>query len=132
LRSVTIFCHTKSINTSHRTGRAYPHYDPSIQKESPLHLAAYFGQRDIVQSLLDKGADYRAINRDGRTAMGLAQEKGHTDIVGLFRKYARQSGDSSDIMTFFDYAAVKDTERIKSNISQGIDINARTHFGMTP
>lgn len=110
----------------------YPYYDPNNQKESPLHLAAYFGQKDIVELLLAEGADFRAQNRDGRTAMGLANENGHTEVAELIRKHANRSGYSKEIMTFFDYAAVGDMEQIRSFISKDIDVNAKRQDGTTP
>ena len=113
----------------------YPNYDPNSKKESPLHLAAYFGQRDIVERLLATGADFRAQNRDGRTAVGLAEEKGHSEVVELICKHANRSGYSKEIMTFFDYAAagdMSDMEQIRSFISKDIDINAKTQDGTTP
>ncbi|MHC4533998.1 MAG: serine hydrolase [Planctomycetota bacterium] len=112
----------------------YPHYDPSIRKESPLHLAAYFGQIAIVKLLLVKGTDVEALNRNGRTALGLAIENGHTDVVGLLREHISRSGNSKEIMTFFDYAAVgdmNDMDQFKSFISNNVDVNMKTQRGVT-
>jgi len=97
----------------------------------PLHLAAGSGQKDIVEMLLTKGADFKAQNSGGRTAIGIAKENNHTEIVELLRKHANQSGDTQEIMTFHDYAAVGDIEQIKSFESKGMDINAKTQDGMT-
>jgi ankyrin repeat protein len=41
------------------------------------------GHTEIVQLLLEKGADVNAKDDDGRTALMLAAEKGHTEIVQL-------------------------------------------------
>ncbi len=97
----------------------------------PLHLAAGSGQKDVVELLLTKGADFKAQNSGGRTAVGIAKEKNHTEIVELLRKHANQSGDTKEIMTFYDYAAVGDIEQIKSFESKGMDINAKAQDGMT-
>ena len=143
----------------------YPYYDPNNQKESPLHLAAYFGQKDIVELLIDKGADintknnngstplhlaarfgqkdvvellltkgadFKVQNNDSRTAIRLAKENGHPEVFELLLKHANQSGDSKEIMTFYDYAAVGDIEQVKSFVSKGMDVNAKTQAGTTP
>ncbi len=100
--------------------------------QTPLHLAARNGQKDLVERLLTKGADVKAQNSNSRTSIGLAQEKGHAEIVELLIKHANQSGDSKEIMTFYDYVAVGDIEQIKSFVSKGMDVNAKTQAGTTP
>ena len=100
--------------------------------QTPLHLAARNGQKDLVERLLTKGADVKAQNSNSRTSIGLAQEKGHAEIVELLIKHANQSGDSKEIMTFYDYAAVGDIEQVKSFVSKGMDVNAKTQAGTTP
>ncbi|MGD8501864.1 MAG: ankyrin repeat domain-containing protein, partial [Phycisphaerales bacterium] len=97
--------------------------------QTPLNLAARDGLKHIVERLLAKGADVKAQNDNGRTSIGLAKENGHTEIVELLLEHANQSGDSKEIMTFYDYAAVGDIEQIKSLVSQGMDVNAKTEAG---
>jgi len=36
---------------------------------TPLHIAAFLCRTEIVQALLDKGADKNALNKAGRTAL---------------------------------------------------------------
>lgn len=96
-----------------------------------LHLAARNGQKDIVELLLTKGADFKAQDRVGRTAAGLAKEYGHIEIVELLSKHANLSGDTKDIMTIFDYAAVGDIEKIKSLITEGADVNTKSQSDIT-
>ena len=49
----------------------------------PLHLAVATGRIDLVEILIDAGADLTATTASGRTAVGIANERGRTDIVDL-------------------------------------------------
>ena len=59
----------------------------AANKGTPLHRAAANGHSNIVQILLAKGADTNARDNKDRTALGLAKEKGHTEVVELLRKH---------------------------------------------
>ena len=49
-----------------------------------LHHATQRGHREVVQLLLDRGADiHLADARDGKTALQCAAEGGHRDVVQL-------------------------------------------------
>lgn len=49
---------------------------------TPLHLAAIGNQREVVDLLLDHGADINAIDDEyGSTPAGWANEKGHVEMV---------------------------------------------------
>ncbi|KAI0406470.1 heterokaryon incompatibility protein-domain-containing protein [Xylaria palmicola] len=49
----------------------------------PLHCAAEFESILVVQFLLDQGADPRVVDKDGRTALQVAEENGRLDVVRL-------------------------------------------------
>jgi ankyrin repeat protein len=51
-----------------------------------LRIAAYHGQSEIVQLLLDCGADPSLKNAEGQTAVGYARQQGHTEVVRLLEK----------------------------------------------
>ncbi len=55
---------------------------------SPLGLAAFFGHMETVKLLLARGADPNAQNDTGASAIGLADMKGHHDILTLFKGHA--------------------------------------------
>ncbi|MFH1882965.1 MAG: ankyrin repeat domain-containing protein [Planctomycetota bacterium] len=54
---------------------------------TPLHSAAYYGNKDIVELLIAKGADVTARDGDSRTPLWYAKDKGHAEIVSLLRKH---------------------------------------------
>lgn len=50
---------------------------------TPLHLATYFGHRDVMEVLLHRDADVDAVNDNGDTALHKAAFIGREDIVML-------------------------------------------------
>ena len=56
--------------------------------DTPLHLACYFGQRDIIKLILDnaqfKGINFKTRNVDNETAEDLARLEGHSYVPQLF------------------------------------------------
>ena len=53
---------------------------------TPLHHAASEGQTDIVNCLLENGASKFEMDKNGKTALNLAEEKGHSEIVKLLAR----------------------------------------------
>ena len=56
-------------------------------KHTALHFAAYMGKIQVVEELLNAGADKALKNINGDTALDLAQNKGHPAIVKLLRDW---------------------------------------------
>jgi uncharacterized protein len=56
-----------------------------------LHLAADTGHKGIVRMLLDKGAEWNAKNGVGATALDLARNQGHMEVVLLLQDFARRN-----------------------------------------
>ncbi|KAG8298963.1 Oxysterol-binding protein- protein 1 [Homalodisca vitripennis] len=48
---------------------------------TPLHLASYFGHKEVVELLLDHGADINAVNDTGDTPLHKASFIGREDLV---------------------------------------------------
>jgi len=42
--------------------------------QTPLHIAAYYGQKDIVEALLKAGADLKLTDKNGKTPLELCNE----------------------------------------------------------
>ncbi|CAI8024818.1 Ankyrin repeat domain-containing protein 29, partial [Geodia barretti] len=49
---------------------------------SPLYVASYNGHSDVVEILLEAGADvHQATTKDGSVPLGIAAQEGHTETV---------------------------------------------------
>lgn len=58
----------------------FPVY-PYISDTRPLHLAAKNNHLDCIVELMMNGADYNAVDGNGRTSMYIAAEAGHEEAV---------------------------------------------------
>ena len=65
------------------TGMLDVNCEQGTNSTSPLHKAASLGKNDIVQLLLDKGADPNKGNINGSTPLHQAAERGRKDVVRL-------------------------------------------------
>lgn len=55
--------------------------------EIPIRIAAYFGYEEIAQLLLEHGANPDLPSPDGKTALDIAEERGHQYLIPLFKQY---------------------------------------------
>ncbi|GAB1256555.1 hypothetical protein NBRC116494_10570 [Aurantivibrio plasticivorans] len=60
--------------------------DTHLQGEPPLHKAAYKGDVEALEKLIEQGADLDARNSEGATALHWAAFKGHADSAELLIK----------------------------------------------
>jgi ankyrin repeat protein len=51
-----------------------------------LHEAANQGNREMAECLLRHGADPAAGNDEGKTAIEIANERGHTELAQMFSR----------------------------------------------
>jgi ankyrin repeat protein len=52
---------------------------------TPLIVAAFEGNKEVIEQLLAKGADIDAKDNEGNTALSLASARGHTAVVELLK-----------------------------------------------
>jgi ankyrin repeat protein len=63
---------------------------------TPLMLAAGGGDAEVVEWLINHGADVLAANEGGRTARMMANDKFYVDVINLLTEAERQLGVSED------------------------------------
>ena len=61
------------------------------QKTTPLMAAAGLGRIEILETLLQKGADPGAANVNGQTARDIANKKEHQEIVAMLEKAMKKN-----------------------------------------
>jgi uncharacterized protein len=119
------------LQTSPELARAY-----AQDGWTALHLAAYFGQRDVVAALLAAGADVnaRTTNAQNNLPLHAAVAGQHREIVDLLLEsgadvLARQEGGWTAL-----HGAAQDGDRqmIAALLAHGADANARNDGGQTP
>ncbi|MHB1301272.1 MAG: ankyrin repeat domain-containing protein [Burkholderiales bacterium] len=59
----------------------------------PLMLAAGYGEAGVVEVLLNAGAQVRARNEGGRTALQMATDKNYIDVINLLWEAEMLSGE---------------------------------------
>ena len=59
--------------------------DPNADEGEALLEGARRGHKDIVKLLLEAGADRTPVRNDGKTALEIAEEKGHAEVAALLR-----------------------------------------------
>jgi ankyrin repeat protein len=104
--------------------------------EDDLLKAASNGEIEKVRSLLNKGANVNAKDKDGVTAMMWASEKGQTEIVNiLLSKGAEVNAreNNSGMTALMVAAAEGHTAIVEALLAKGADVNAKDYnLGATP
>jgi len=113
--------------------------DTKAAKWAPLHAAAASGDRQAVEDMLAKGADFNAKNELGASALHTAAVYGHKEIAELLiekgadvnARAERSLWDEG--MTALHGSCVKGQRGVvELLIARGADVNAKTNNGYTP
>ncbi|XP_054823421.1 uncharacterized protein LOC129321614 [Prosopis cineraria] len=101
---------------------------------TPLHLAAWSGQAEVVNYLCKNKADVGAAAMDDMGALHFAAQKGHLDIVrALLSAGASVKASTRKGMTALHYAAQgSHLELVKYLVKKGANLGSKTRVGKTP
>lgn len=100
-----------------------------------LHYAAYWGQIEVAELLITRGADVNIRNqKQGVTPLHFAAQNGHLPLVELLIKQGADVNATSLLDTTpLHYAAAYGQRAVAEFlIAQGANVNARTKEGKTP
>ena len=78
----------RGLRTHHASDKGIPYkaYDVEIFSATLLMVAAVEGNVDVTRLLLESGADPKARDTDGRTALDYARKYDHPEIVSLLMR----------------------------------------------
>jgi len=102
---------------------------------TPLMAAAAGGHAKVVTFLIAKGANIGASDNKGRTAISLAKENGHAEVIDILRQHGAredsrsEKGSREPTKSLHQAAAEGDLEQVKLHISNGADVNAKDQRG---
>ena len=103
---------------------------------TPVALAAYLGQRETVEYLIENGADVNAVagNTTGFTPLTGAVSQNHTEIAKVLVKNGANVNHSYEAgFTPLTHAASSgDTELVIFLLDHGADPNTKTSDGKSP
>ena len=102
---------------------------------TPLIQAAWVGKTDVVKLLLDKDANILQTNNDGKSALDIAREKNHTEIVSLLEKVSGKSGKfgaTTETKDIFDAVKAGNLGEVKRHLAEGVDVNSQDKNKNTP
>ena len=100
---------------------------------TPLHAAAFNGQKHIVELLLAKGVDVNVKNQNDSTPLHNAADDGHTDVVELLlAKGADVNAKSNYDLTPLHMATKSNKQVVELLLANGANVNAKDEGGRTP
>ena len=100
-----------------------------------MHKAAGFGYNEIIQLLIDEGAEVNAADVDGDTPMDYANQAKQNATANLLQQHGGKTADElKEILkgSIHDAAISGEIEAVKLHLANGADVNARDDGGITP
>ena len=107
---------------------------------TPLHSAAFGGHLEVVEFLLEKGAEIEAVNGGGFTPLHLATFAGHREVVELLLDQGANINALNEAMgaSVLDFAFTRDLQGGTLEIAPLLidkgaefDVNKKNRFGYT-
>jgi len=103
---------------------------------TPLHLAVGYGHADVMEILLDKGAEVDSRNTHKQTPLHMATDRGYVERSLILLRKGASVHARSDVGTTPLHHASMDSPPNQTLLGilldAEADVNARTHAGETP
>lgn len=98
---------------------------------TPLMIAVYKEDYDMVKYLLDKGANPNAVNNEKKTALMIANDEGNNNIAKLLIEQGANinTQDEDGCTALMTAALIGDYEMVKFLLENGADINTKDNDG---
>ena len=114
-------------------GRDVNEKDPSVDGATALIIASFTGHLNVVQLLLDEGAEVDAKGNDGRAALFAAFQNGHLEVVqALLAKGADIDAQMNNGATALIVASQNGhLEVVQALLAKGADVNVKMSDGRT-
>jgi hypothetical protein len=80
-------------------------YEPEVYGLTPLHIAAYYAQDNIIKLLIDSGCEINPVSVDGKTPLALAEERHNREST---IELLKGSGASDFCVPIPDFAKIGD------------------------
>jgi sirohydrochlorin ferrochelatase len=134
LSVVCVFGLSRIFTTVFESTPHGPRREPKDSIDRLLGPACEFGDLDIAQLLIDRGADVSAARKDGWTPLHLASRGGHEAVAQLlFDRGADVSAADEDGETPLHFASSGGYEAVaRLLIDRGADVSAARKDGWTP
>lgn len=112
-----------NINEANGSGNAFP-----------LYIAAIKGRRELLQLLLERGADVNLANADGHTALHCSSEKGYGEVVEVLLSHGAivDKVDNHEITPLHKAANFNHPATVTALCTRGADMNKADSEGTTP
>jgi uncharacterized protein len=103
----------------------------STTGHTALHLSAKAGRADILELILEKGAEVDARDKRGRTPLHFAASQGHVKCTSLLLDHGADANSKTEAgTTALHWAAVMcSLETIQELLKRQADVNARNNEG---
>lgn len=89
----------------------------NLNRFTPLHVAAHFGQIQMVRFLLENDAKVESVTKDNYTPLHQAAQQGHTLIINLLLKHKANPNAITSVSTLYIYGQARKNAKALSLIT---------------